>query len=552
MTVTSTAGGAPDAGSDAADVGPDVDPYASTDPNVPDIYINVAPNRLLDVVVMIDNSPSMAPKITKMNAQFPKLIAALRDPNDGTLPDLRVAIIDSDLGTNGAYAPGGSCSEKTLPDGTVSKFGDLGRFQMLSSPTACTFNAGDLYLEYKAGAAVNYTGDINTVFACLAGNVGTRGCGEEHQLQAFEFALAAKQIGNDEQQQMLRPSAQLGLIFLTDEDDCSAATNDGLFGDKVELRGESASLRCASRAHMCGGKNLADSGPGYPTTAAYTHAFNDCQARIGDECGDSVDTSVPTGCNPLRNVTNLAAEMKALKSNPDQVFVAGIFGWPLTEADMGSAQYKIAPIPNPNSADINHPTVFDYWPVCYDPGHMPSSIDVTTGFDSTAAGWGATGGLRESAFIDEFGANGMKFSICQSDFSASMKKIGDTLANKLQSQCIDYKLADADSKASGLQPDCHVAWRFPKVDPADPTKLIWEESGPALPQCPAGSTNGNVTTDCWVLTNDTTNCPVNGQRVSVLRTAAEVAAKPQLDPGTHLHLQCQICTANSTAAGCLP
>ena len=553
MTVTSTAGGAPDAGIDSADVGPDVDPNASTDPNVPDIYINVAPIRLLDLVVMIDNSPSMAPKISKMNAQFPKLIAALKDPNDKTLPDLRVAIIDSDLGTNGAYGPGGSCSEKTMPDGTVSKFGDLGRFQMIGA-TGCGVNSADsLYLEYKAGQPVNFTGDINTVFACLAGGVGTMGCGEEHQLQAFEFALAVKNIGNDNQQQaLLRGNAQLGLIFLTDEDDCSAAPNDGLFGDKPELRGESASLRCASRAHACGGKNLTDTPPGYPTTASFTHAFNDCRARIGDECSGTTDTSVPTDCNPLKNVTTLAAEMKALKSNPDQVFVAGIFGWPLTEADMGSAQYKIAPIPNPNSMDTAHPTVYDYWPVCYDPTHAPSAstTDGGTGFDWTAAGWGATGGLRESAFIDEFGANGMKFSICQPDFSASMKKIGDTLANKLQSQCIDYKLADADSKASGLQPDCHVAWRFPKVDPADPTKIIWEDSGPALPECPAGSTNGNVTTDCWQLINDTTNCPLNGQMVNILRTAQEIRDTPQLAPGTQVHMQCRVCTATSPASGC--
>ena len=82
-----------------------------------DIYISVSPTRLLDLVFMIDNSPSMAPKQAKLNAQFPKLIAALQDPNNNNaLPDLRVAIIDSDLGTNGAYSSG-SCGPRTLPDG---------------------------------------------------------------------------------------------------------------------------------------------------------------------------------------------------------------------------------------------------------------------------------------------------------------------------------------------------------------------------------------------------------------------------------------------------
>ena len=107
-----------------------------------DIYITVAPNRLLDLVFMVDNSPSMAPKQQKMNAQFPKLIAALKDPNDGTLPDLRVAIIDSDLGTNGAYSSG-SCGPK---NGTG--LGDLGHFQMINA-TGCGVNSADALIIWK-------------------------------------------------------------------------------------------------------------------------------------------------------------------------------------------------------------------------------------------------------------------------------------------------------------------------------------------------------------------------------------------------------------------
>ena len=403
-------------------------------------------SRQVDLVVMVDDSPSMAPKVSKMNAQFPKLIAALKDPSDGTLPDLRVAVIDSDLGTGNAYSSG-SCGPKALADGTYSPYGDLGRFQMLTSPTACAFSTGAEFLEYRAGKPVNYAGDINTVFACLAGNLGTLGCGEEHQLQAFEFALVAKGVGNERQQaDFLRPNALLGLLFLTDEDDCSAATMAGMFGEKPELRGESASLRCATRAHMCGGRKLADSPPGYPTNAAFTHAFNDCQPRMGDECAVGTDTSVATDCNPLKSVKTLADEIKGLKPDPDhQILVAGIFGWPLNDADMATAQYQIAPVPNPNPADTQHPTVYDYWPVCYDPNNAPTlaTTDRITGFDWTAAGLGATGGLRESAFIDEFGANGMKFSICQPDFSASMTAFGNAIAKQMPSSRTDGGLADA-------------------------------------------------------------------------------------------------------------
>ena len=198
VTVTSTATMTIVEVVERPDAGVDAPAAAVEDPSYPNVYIGISPQRLLDLVVMIDNSPSMAAKVTKLNAQFPKLIAALRDPNDGTLPDLRLAIIDSDLGTGCAYGSG-ACGPKD-PTMVQGCYGDQGMFQMLKSPTACTFNDGAQFLEYKAAAAINYTGDINNVFACLAGNLGEMGCGEEHQLQAFEFALAAQGVGNEAQQ----------------------------------------------------------------------------------------------------------------------------------------------------------------------------------------------------------------------------------------------------------------------------------------------------------------------------------------------------------------
>jgi hypothetical protein len=365
-------------------------------------------------------------------------------------------------------------------------------------------------------------------------------------------------VGNEAQQTaFLRPTAKLGLVFLTDEDDCSAATNDGMFGDKAELRGESASLRCATRAHTCGGMNLSTSGPGYPTTAAYTHAFSECRART-DSCpnpivgGNTTDTSQPTTCSPLTDVTAMANQLKGLKSDPNDVFVAGIFGWPVSDTDLGTAQYKIAPIPNPNTADTVHPTVYDSWPICYDPDHLPSAAttDAATGFDSTAAGWGATGGLREAAFVDQFGSNGMKFSICQRDFTAALATIGGALATKLQNLCVPYKLFDADVSQAGLQPDCRVVWRTPQVDPKDPTKVIYIENPNSLPRCAPGAINGNVTEDCWQLVSDATRCPTYGQMVQVLRTADELKANPQLPAGTKVGMQCRVCATGSTDPAC--
>ena len=517
-----------------------------------DLSIAVSPVRQLDLVFMIDNSPSMAPKQDKLKAQFPKLLTALQDSTNGTLPDLRVAIIDSDLGTGGAYSDG-YCGPKTLSDGTVSNYGDLGRFQMIGAKACGVTDPSALWLEYSSGHAVNYTGDIKDVFACLASNLGTLGCGEEHQLQAFEFALFAKGIGNEAQQLMLRPNAYLGLVFLSDEDDCSAATNDGMFGDKPELAGESASLRCSTRAYACDGRNLSTGAPGYPTTQAYQTAFTNCVART-DACPDSIDgnqgtnTSVPTDCSPLRDYIKIADEIKSLKNDPaNQILVAGIFGWPVGNNMANAEPVKFALRPNPDTTNPVPADIYDYWSFCYDPSHRPQNMDPQTGFDADAWGWGAGPGVRESAFIDQFGENGLKFSICETDYAAAMSEIGSAIAIHLQNLCVNYKLVDTDPSTAGVQADCRVVYQTPDANG------IYQESPDSLPQCGIGATSDTISGDCWQLVNDAVKCPGLGQLVNVLRTRAEINAGP-LAAGTKIAMQCLSCTdplsGSTQVAGC--
>jgi hypothetical protein len=498
--------------------------------------VTLAPMRKLDLVFMIDNSPaSMAPKVDKMNAQFPNMLSALKDPTDGTYPDLRVAIIDSDLGTGGAYAAG-SCGPNL--DNGNSPFGDLGNFQMRGAKD-CGVNDGALWLEYTKGQNINFDKgkDISQVFACLATNLGCAGCGEQHSLQAFEFALVFKSDTftnsgltgrNALQDVFLRPEAYLGLVFISDEDDCSAALNDGMFGDKPELRGESASLRCATRAHKCNGMNLTSGQPGYPATASFTARFADCAART-DSCPNSTDengstdTSGPTACSPLKDIHHLANEIKALKARPDeQILVAGIFGWPRSDADMATATYKIDLVPNPNGADTMHPQIYDYWPVCYDPKHMPQS----SGFDPSAWGWGAQGGLRMAAFIDEFGDNGLKYSICEPNFAAAMAGIGNGFAKKLVPECVPTDFAQGKT--------CTANYYLLHMN-SDGT-LRYTISGPALPECADDTTAPS--TACYVLATDMSKCPGANYLPQVRRTAAEVAAGP-LTEGTKLIIQCR-------------
>jgi hypothetical protein len=393
---------------------------------------------------------------------------------------------------------------------------------------------------------VNFTGDIGKVFGCLATNLGTSGCGLEHQLQAFQWAFDAVDHPTTQVANFIRPDAFLGLVFLTDEDDCSgyrydtqsnAPVQNGMFMSTLPgLSGESASLRCSTRAFTCSGRNLTVTPPGYPTTGAFHDLFKNCQPRT-DFCDASVDTSQPTSCNPLADYVDIANSIKAVKNDDSKILVAGIFGYP-KKGDMDTAPFIIDETPNPFAAPgTSSPTqTFDYWPVCFDAAHVPPAGTYT----ADAAGWGATGGLRNSAFVDQF-SNGLKYSICESDFSAAMADIGMTILTKLQNLCIDYKLVDTDLTTAGIQADCHVTDQVP-----DGNSLGYIESPDSIPRC--DQANGQL--PCWQVTQDATKCSVGstipasvaGQLVDVQRPKGFVVA-----PGTIVKMQCRVCP--ETTAG---
>ncbi|MGD0835013.1 MAG: hypothetical protein ABSB49_00030 [Polyangia bacterium] len=410
--------------------------------------------RKLDLVFMIDDSPSMAPKQAKLKLQFPKLITALQDPNTGALPDLRIAIIDSDLGAGGRWSPAETTN--CIPDSANNNniWGDEGHFQMVGAAACGVTDPNATWLETPIGGTPNFTGAIADVFGCLATNLGTNGCGEEHQIEAFELALgltgADDSTDQSQRANFVRSDAFLGLIFLTDEDDCSAYPNDGMFGNVVNgvdlASTETASLRCSTRAYKCNGTNLSSD---YPTTQDFsTPNFSDCVPRPDNEyCPSALDgvTNLPGNvydtssaasmkCNPLTNYKRIANEIKSLKSSEDQIMVAGIFGYQLADGTHEVIKFAKHGFP-PTTAEPNPAPLYDYWSYCYDPNNLPNPnssayYDATTGWDQNAWGWGAGPGIREADFINQF-KNGLKFSVCEADYSLAMAQIGQRLAAQI-------------------------------------------------------------------------------------------------------------------------
>ena len=491
-----------------------------------DAQVTIVPMRRLDLLFMVDNSPSMKPKQDKMRAQFPNLIDALRDPVDHTLPDLRIAILDSDLG---------AAQSRQCPDS--ANYGDRGTFQMRDA-AGCGANPEARWLEYTRNQPVNFTGDVSEVFGCLASNVGVAGCGFEHQLGALEWAFY---LGDNESQwNFLRPEAYLGIVILTDEDDCSAPPDTHLF-DKVE-KPEAWSLRCATRAHACDGGTF-----DYPTTGPVSVPYASCRARSDDTCASDVDTSQATSCNPLLKIAELANAVKDLKGGAelaeDKILVAGIYGTPRA-GDSGTPLYKIDLTPDPTPGVAPDAKVWDYWPICYDPNFPPAGSD----FDKRAADHGAMGGLRIDAFLNEFSENRrLKYSICEPDFGPAMKGIGDALSVMMGDLCVPFKLVDVSAEP-GLQADCRVAYRIPRAaqDKNGNLTVVYDERSDSLPACDA-----TRTPDCWEVIAGRADgselekrawksCPAKDGRVSQMVNVVRKAGD-NLPDGTKAVMQCLTC-----------
>jgi hypothetical protein len=437
-----------------------------------DAEVIVKPIKQLDLLFMIDNSNSMESKQQKMKEQFPRLIEALRDPSDKTLPDLRVAIVDSDLGS-GASGASTKCGRPG--------YGDHGKFQM-RDPGSCGVADNAQWLQFTHNKPDNFEGSISDVFGCIAGKIGTGGCGYEHQLGAIHWAFYLKD--NEKQLEFIRPNAYLGIVLLTDEDDCSAPHDTLMFEAKDP--GSSTSLRCATRGHTCGKTPVT-----YPTTDSVIVPYASCHARTDETCDSSkVDTSQPTDCNPLLDIKKIADDIKKLKGDEadDKILVAAIYGTPLAN-DHSAKAYKIDKVArDKDSSDL----MYEYWPICLDP-EVPAP---SSGYDIPSARRGATGGLRIDAFLGEFKKeNSLAYSICERDFGPAMAGIGNRLIKMMENLCVPYKLVDT-SPEPGIQGDCSVAYRRPvqKTNSQGKTVTTWMEDPNSIPPC-----DEKHTTDCWRL-----------------------------------------------------
>jgi len=192
-------------------------------------FVFPAPHDL-DLLFVVDNSNLSLPELQQnLVDAFPQLLEALRSPHLGKanpggapcsqtdrtncrIPNLHVGVVSTDVGA-GSYA---------LPSCEVAG-GDGGKLHNSPRVAGCV-PPHDPYISYIDGLTnVPIPGaegieQVKHAFGCIAA-LGTGGCGFEHPLEAARRALHPTLNVNPG---FVRKDAMLAVVWVTDEDDCSA------------------------------------------------------------------------------------------------------------------------------------------------------------------------------------------------------------------------------------------------------------------------------------------------------------------------------------------
>lgn len=349
------------------------------------------PVRKLDILFVIDDSESMAEEQAFLAARATEALFDTIATITGARPSLHIAVVSTNMGVG------------DNPIVACQGGGDGGVFQVPAITDTCPAIDGRFLTDAgdgTDGTVSNYEGELRDAFACMV-SLGIEGCGFEQPLEAMRRALDGS---NPENAGFLRDDALLAVVFLTDEDDCSAF-DDGLFDLTVtgldSPLGQPDSFRCFDFGVTC-------------------------------DQPENREPGVKTGCRPakdssyLHDVDQYVEFLHTLKGDPGKVVVAGIFG-------------------DPEPVEVSLET------------HEILGQHYQLGASCESPAGKAQPAVRLAAFLDAFPARSHAASICDGDLSEPLAGAAWQMAGALErSPCLHGNIADTDASAPGLQADCRL------------------------------------------------------------------------------------------------
>ncbi len=408
----------------------------------------------VDLLFMVDNSNSMAPKQTELQNRFPQLIKQLDAfAAAGNPAWYHIGVVTSDLGAAGDLS---ACATAGGQGAKLQIAPSTNPANSVKPPADCTgfsLSGGENFIDYNqiAGTSnvVGITGgamgdQVASAFTCIA-SVGDQGCGFEHQLESPYRALhdtIAENTG------FLRSDAILAVVWVTDEDDCSASDTTDLFANSTQamsMYGVLQSFRCTQYGIQCNGM---------PLTGQSISGLTGCTSYDVSNGGKLTDI------NTYINFFTKPAAQGGVKADPNDVILVGIsapsdpVGVTVTMPCMGQPTVGSCPTLNHSCIAASNPAFFG------DPAVRLNKV-ITASKNSNLT------------------------SICDTDYTAAINSLGNLIISKIGVGCLNSPIAN---RADGT-PDCVVNDVTLNPDGSSTTKEV--------PSC----AENNNTVPCWQKTD---------------------------------------------------
>lgn len=369
----------------------------------------------VDILFVVDNSPSMAPKQRALAAGIGSLIRTL----DQTAVSYHIGVISTDVGTNtAAGAPWGggvgSCDTFTGDDGVLQVKACSSRNLLTAdSRAACMASCpdpkyvptdgslfvwrdanktnvpADLRVDPGSGKMLDY-GPENA-FKCIA-LLGDGGCGIESPLDATRRALDGHRAENNG---FLRKDSLLAVVYLSDEDDCSVqlsrrSENNPATRDCTDPS-QDASYDCYNLDYRCLARSVRCDQP-MNTPGSKTN------------CRERAD-------NYLESVSKYATFLKSLRP-ADKLLVSGI--WTRPGIEEGGKVVISRGSGSTSSTSLNRA------------GGMDASC-----YSTSSAGVFGQAQRRLTSFAKSF-AGSREYSICDIDnYGSALSEIAQIVVSRL-------------------------------------------------------------------------------------------------------------------------
>ena len=415
--------------------------------------VAIAINKDVDILFVIDNSGSMAPKQTRVSANFEAFINVLEAKDVDA--NYRIGITTTDAGNprcpNATYTPeGGNLVLSSCLDRIAQKEFQFADNDFATSCTDfCTKKDADItirptttatddnpaprkWIERIEGQS-NISGVANNVeaFQCY-GPQGVAGCGFESHLESMYLALAkATSDSSKTNYGFLRDAAILAIVIITDEGDCSnnpktgeIFTSNKIFWNSPDDPAPTSAV-CFRAGVECTG------GPG---------TYSECHSQNFDVNGAVTTDPDAMALPPVQKYIDFVKTIEAQKQRIDmsqKVLISLIAGVPL-----GYEKFE-QEIPYQDSND-DHQVNFGIGPGCI--------------FDAADAT--SVPPVREREFAEAFLEDPTKernlYSLCEQDYSGALASIADQIRDQIKPACMPGCVRDLNPETPVVDAGCQL------------------------------------------------------------------------------------------------